>query len=584
MIADGDTVQALDAVLQALPQEHQAYDKFIQLRGQWKSMEESIHLGLIDRKSAATDQNRISHAMLEFIKRLPDSAFTQISSSQAEAPKIRDLVLQMSERNATEYSYDLFFCFSNNDLENARLLCDSLRGYGLRVFFSADEMRLKGGHQFSKVIDGALETSRHFLLYCTPNAMQSDWVQKEYRAFHDNVHISDQKNRSFLIFEGNDFDLKSLPITYRNNQRIRSIDEIISCILPAHSAQVVKPLYENKEKFVRQKSTSQKDLEDDSIEEEGIIARIAREYGEDEYRVIEAKPFPTRLVVGIGVGILSLFFIWFLVDKYSKSTLPKNLNAKIDEKNVTKPEPEKEKPATAESKMGTRKSGFTTVPVSGGTFTMGCKTGRDSDCENNEFSAHEVTLTSFSIGIYEVTQADWREIMDTNPSRFKHCDECPVEQISWDNIQDFLRKVNMKFPDKRYRLPTEAEWEFAARGGNLSMGYNYSGGNTLEDVGWFALNSTSKTHPVGIKKSNELGIFDMSGNVSEWCSDWASDWYGNYFSANLTNPTGAKSGSFREIRGGSWSHSASEARAANRYGYFPSDQRSYLGFRLVSIP
>jgi formylglycine-generating enzyme required for sulfatase activity len=214
------------------------------------------------------------------------------------------------------------------------------------------------------------------------------------------------------------------------------------------------------------------------------------------------------------------------------------------------------------------------ILVQGGTFNMGSDNG-----ETNEKPVHAVTLSDFMIGKYEVTQKQWRLVTGKDPSSFKNCDNCPVEQVSRDDIQDFIQKLNQK-TGRNYRLPTEAEWEYAARGGNQSKGYTYSGSNSLADVAWFADNSGSKTHPVGQKQANESGLYDMSGNVWEWCSDW----YGNYSPGPQTNPKGPSRGSDRVNRGGSWLSSAKRCRSTGRDYDYP-DRRSYLlGFRLVIVP
>jgi formylglycine-generating enzyme required for sulfatase activity len=189
------------------------------------------------------------------------------------------------------------------------------------------------------------------------------------------------------------------------------------------------------------------------------------------------------------------------------------------------------------------------VLVKGGTFTMGCTAEQGSDCFDWEKPAHKVTLSDFYIGKYEVTQAQWIAVMGSNPSRFSDCENCPVEWVSWEDVQDFIQKLNTK-TGLNYRLPTEAEWEYAARGGAQSWGYKYSGSNNVDEVAWFSDNSGKKTHPVGTKKANELGIYDMSGNVWEWCYDW----YGYYSSEAKTNPKGASSASLRVLRGGSWAN------------------------------
>ena len=215
------------------------------------------------------------------------------------------------------------------------------------------------------------------------------------------------------------------------------------------------------------------------------------------------------------------------------------------------------------------------VAVQGGTFTMGCTSEQGSDCFDSEKPAHQVTVGDFYIGKYEVTQAQWKAVMGSNPSKFQG-DNLPVEMVSWNDVQEFIQKLNAK-TGKQYRLPTEAEWEFAARGGTNSRGYKYSGSNTLGNVAWYIDNSDNKTHTVGTKSANELGIFDMSGNVWEWCNDW----FGAYSSNAQTNPKGPTSGSLRVNRGGSWYYSARFARVSIRDYYFPDIRYNFFGFRLA---
>ena len=232
------------------------------------------------------------------------------------------------------------------------------------------------------------------------------------------------------------------------------------------------------------------------------------------------------------------------------------------------------------------------VLVKGGTFNMGC-TSEQRDCEDDEKPAHPVTLSDFYIGKYEVTQRQWRMVMGNDPPELDKtgCDDCPVENVSWDDVQEFLKKLNQSLPagQKPYRLPTEAEWEYAARGGAQSKNYQFAGSKTLDDVGWY--DSTynyipgsafeeiviKTTRPVGQKKANELGLYDMSGNVWEWCNDWYSD----YSLSTLSNPTGPTSGSDRVLRGGSWSGNPKSNRVAFRYSREPNFRYSDIGFRLA---
>ena len=215
------------------------------------------------------------------------------------------------------------------------------------------------------------------------------------------------------------------------------------------------------------------------------------------------------------------------------------------------------------------------VRVEAGTFTMGA-TPEMKNPYDYEKPTHRVTLTNdYYIGKYEVTQALWQTVMGNNPSNFKG-DNLPVEKVSWDDCQVFLNKLN-RITGKMFRLPTEAEWEYAARGGNKSRGYQYSGSNNLSDVAWYDDNSGNKTHAVGTKQPNELGIYDMSGNVSEWCQDW----YGEYNSSSQVNPTGANSGSYRVGRGGCWGSGARRFHSSCRGCGTPGGRYNNIGLRLV---
>ncbi len=223
---------------------------------------------------------------------------------------------------------------------------------------------------------------------------------------------------------------------------------------------------------------------------------------------------------------------------------------------------------------------FTMIAVEGGTFKMGAQSsdsGGDnynSEALDRESPVHDVTLSSYYIGETEVTQKLWKAVMGSNPSDFKGSKK-PVENVSWNDCQTFIKKLN-QLTGKNFRLPTEAEWEYAARGGNKSKGYKYSGSNTIGNVAWYTNNSSSKTHDVKTKQANEIGIYDMSGNVYEWCQDW----YGSYSSGSQTNPTGPSSGSYRVCRGGSWGNSAKICRVSGRGSSIPVINISDLGLRL----
>ncbi|GHT95116.1 hypothetical protein FACS1894116_10130 [Betaproteobacteria bacterium] len=221
------------------------------------------------------------------------------------------------------------------------------------------------------------------------------------------------------------------------------------------------------------------------------------------------------------------------------------------------------------------------ILISAGSFTMGA----DKKFENaggDEMPLHRVAIShDFYLGKYQVTQDEWVAVMGSNPSKFKG-NRNPVENVSWDDIQVFIRRLNEKEGTDKYRLPTEAEWEYAARAGTKSA---YSFGNDDGQLGqyaWYDDNSGSQTHPVGQKKPNPWGLYDMHGNVWEWVEDWYDSGY--YAHSPTIDPAGPLSGQLRVLRGGSWDYSAGGLRSAYR-GYSSPDRRcDYYGFRLARSP
>ncbi len=233
------------------------------------------------------------------------------------------------------------------------------------------------------------------------------------------------------------------------------------------------------------------------------------------------------------------------------------------------------------------------VYVEGGTFEMG---NSNSDEYPGERPVHTVTLSSFYMCPYEVTQAQWWAVMGENPSYYSG-NNLPVEDISWYDAIEFCNAlseseglapcytvngtdVTLNPSANGYRLPTEAQWEYAARGGAQSQGYLYSGSDNIDEVAWYYENSNLTTHPVGTKQPNELGLYDMSGNVWEWC--W--DWYSDYSSDSQTDPVGPTSGMTRIYRGSGWAYNAVSCRVTNRKSYTPSYDFNFLGIRLVRVP
>lgn len=221
------------------------------------------------------------------------------------------------------------------------------------------------------------------------------------------------------------------------------------------------------------------------------------------------------------------------------------------------------------------------VYVDGGTFNMGSD---DPDAADDEKPVHSVTLGSYYIGQTEVTQGLWKAVMGNKPTSWDG-DNIPVRNVSWDDCQSFISKLN-SITGKTFRMPTEAEWEFATRGGNKSHGYKYSGSNNIEDVAWYSRDvglgekkSENKPHPVALKRANELGLYDMSGNVWEWCSGFM----GKYNSNAQTDPEGIKGHYLHAFRGGCWDDDAMDCRSSNRE-CVAMLRGGRLGLRLVLAP
>ena len=208
---------------------------------------------------------------------------------------------------------------------------------------------------------------------------------------------------------------------------------------------------------------------------------------------------------------------------------------------------------------------------------MGAKNAND-EAESQEKPAHQVTLSDYYIGETQVTQALWKAVMGKNPSEFKRNPNRPVENVSWDDCQEFIKKLN-QLTGMSFRLPTEAQWEFAARGGNLgkNKGFKYAGSDILNEVAWYEGNSKGKSHPVAQKDANELGLYDMSCNVWEWCQDW----FGDYTAVPQTDPEGPEDGYERVLRGGCWRNISWVNRVSIRRSNMPTYANIVCGLRLV---
>jgi formylglycine-generating enzyme required for sulfatase activity len=434
----------------------------------------------------------------------------------------------ISQQN-TSFAYDLFLSFSNKNKPEVEKTAATLRQYGLRVFVSNDSLAESIGKSFSDQINHALENSQHFILLCTPEAMTSKWVKSEHENFFSQCYDIAQ-NRRFFILKGTNFDDKILPFNYRNLQYVSKPTEIIK-----------------------------------------VLGIEVKNSPEGEYTV-SAKAKTTELPKGnfhlyaklVGGASILLASIFGLV----KCNDARNQEPHNNERIGWPIQQKQTKDSLAKLIFD-----YEMVYVQGGSYQMGYDPNRDGEDKYMDSAKplHSVKVGNFYMGKYEVTQAQWKQIMGNNPSSFENCSNCPIESVSWNDIQTFLKKLNQK-TGGNYRLPTEEEWEYAARGGNQSNGYKYAGSNNIDLVGWYDGNSSSKTHRVGQKSPNELGIYDMTGNVWEWTN---SGWFGNY-EKNRTSDRYV-------LRGGSWfNYDNVSCRVAYRNYNYPTVRDINYGFRLVS--
>ena len=359
-------------------------------------------------------------------------------------------------------------------------------------------------------------------------------------------------------------DINSVPIDadiYLDGNKIGTTPmQLPECLIGSHTIKISKAGHSD---FTKTFTLAEGTTEEISARlESGKPVTITAPEGADIY-VDGAKVATTRFEGALAFGNHTAYAM-----KGGKKSGEKNINVSMQGGDVAAV-----KLALVEPKTYTVKGvSFTMIPVEGGTFQMGCNEGG-----NDEKPVHQVTLSDYYIGQTEVTQELWQAVMGSTPSysSFKGAKN-PVNEVSWNDCQDFIRKLN-SLTGGSFRLPTEAEWEFAARGGNKSRGYKYSGSDNLGGVAWYTDNSDSMVHPVGSKSPNELGLYDMSGNVWEWCADWK----GPYTSSSQTNPTGSSLGSGRVGRGGSWGSFASRCRVAARVSGTPAFSNSNLGLRLA---
>lgn len=484
--------------------------------------------------------------------------------------------------------YDVFISYSRKDYvdehknvipgNEVSKIKEALTKAGITYWF--DEEGVYSGNEFAKVIVRSIKFSKLFVFLSTINSNQSEWTANEISTanmlkkkiipvridnsvYHDDVIL--------YISRLSHIDYNDNPEKGRQ-ELIRSINAYLA---EEKLAEVQKIAEEKRrqEELERQR----KQQEEEKKRQEKIADT------ESKIAALESQRIERKKVVLQKEQELKLA----QVDLEECEAKIKKLQSKLEElrepnKKVAEEKAKQlaEKKRLEEATKAVRNFtvggvSFNMIRVEGGRFQMGASE-KDTDAYSDEKPQHWVNLSDYYMGETVVTQALWKAVMGTNPSAFKGDNNNPVEQVSWNDCQEFIKKLNEK-TGQTFRLPTEAEWEYAARGGNKSKGYKYAGSSHAEEVAWFEDNSGKKTHPVEGKKPNELGLFDMSGNVCEWCQDW----YGDYSNSEQTNPNGALSGSARVYRGGSWYSGTLRCRVSDRNGCAPSDTHYDFGFRLA---
>lgn len=462
-------------------------------------------------------------------------------------------------------NYDLFFSFSSKNEAETDVMVKALREAGISVFYSKEDLALHAGTSFVSKINEALRNSKHFALYCTPEAIASQYVRHECELFYGK-HIEGGKQNRIFILKGSNFSEDLLKTVYLENIQRTDLDAVcrfFGKMSPqekerqaqkkqeqAREARRLQELIEQKEaqaQKAQQEAREEQESWQLSLRANDIEGyryylkyypngKYAREAHNKIKKLTNSTPTPNPSIYwfgGGGVFLVILLFVW----------QPWATSEKQEDNKPTEVVKNEEKPTEEEKDY--------TETVKGVKFKM-------IRIPNQKYYMAEA----------EVTQELWEAVMGSNPSSFAGKPQNPVEQVSWDDIvTDFLPALN-KLTGKTYRLPTEVEWEYSAKGGE---NYEYAGSDTIDKVAWYDKNSYYKgekhpdygTHPVKQKKPNKYGLYDMSGNVWEWCEDWYDD-----------------SKKDRVLRGGSWYLYAIDCRVTYRNYFTPDLRISYFGFRL----
>ena len=461
---------------------------------------------------------------------------------------------------------DIFLSYKSEDSEKAQKIAEAIEKKGYTVWW---DRIIPPGRSFDEVIEEELDEAKCVVVLWSEKSIKAKWVKTEAsegdrRGILVPVLIEDVKPPlAFRLMEAAKLkDWDGISLHHEFDLLIQSVGRILDRPAPMDSREPEQKEKEEeeeerkeleiKEKEAKEQLQKQKEEEERAKKEKEEQEHLYRE--EEERKELEIK------------------------EKEAKEQLQKQK----EEKEIAKKEQEEQERLQGEErtkkKTVTNSIGMKFVLIPAGKFSMGSQPG-EKGRYNNEGPVHEVTIRKpFYLGIYPATQQEWQAVMGENPSDFND-DKLPVEQVSWDDVQDFITKLNEKEGSDKYRLPSEAEWEYAARAGattRFSFGDDES---ELNEYGWYSDNSEKKTHPVGQKKSNPWGLYDIHGNVWEWVQD---KWHSSYKGAPTDGSAWEDgSGTYRVSRGGGWYNVARICRSAARHDDAPSFRYSYIGFRLL---
>lgn len=463
--------------------------------------------------------------------------------------------------------YDVFISYSRRDSEQVHKIADRLSQEGYNIWIDKDG--IETGDAFKSVIVKAIKKSKLFLFFSSKTANESPWTVKEVNtAVYLKKIIIPIKLDSADYNDSILFDLVGLDYISYNDDPSKSMRELLKSIKKklgdtGVDIKKIKEEINSLEKDGSKLFADQRRIFDEILTRKKLIGETSQTCPVCGADNDISTPYCPKC------GWTSIPFQSKKLDE-KRLVLARSLWANRENNEVNNSDaPSQSIPQPIMELI------HDMVRVEGGTFTMGGTREQGEDAFEDETPTHKVTLSTFSIGRYPITQEQWEAVMGTNPSHFKGA-KLPVESVNWFDCQDFAQKLS-KMTGRKFRLPTEAEWEYAARGGKRGKRYKFSGGNILNQVGWYNENSGNISHEVGKKSPNELGIYDMSGNIWEWVQDWKGD----YTEEDQENPKGPEEGIERICRGGGWNREIDRARVSYRGDDQPDLRYCSLGLRIA---